>query len=357
MALRIRFPAEQPPEITLASYPLTELYLSLHVISEPGHHVAHQPFVQRMKRRLPQPVRAELSELRCLFGPPIPGSFTFPEEPFQGDAPTAIRAVADDQSKLVWSLQEIAAETCVPKQPSRAEARLRVIAELERDPRAVAERFAQLLTDYWTHAFQDEWQSLEAQLGLARADAELELANAGLSAFLTRSSPRIRLGSDGIAVAPNFPTELAADFPDDRTLPLVLSLFTAPHVFTLWGPPHDFGLVLPPPGMSSRVTSPALNLVQGLAAIADPTRLTLLRLVSVRSRSTRELAQLLSISDSAVSKHLRQLTQAGLVEGRRQGYYVLYRLVPEQALKTSDAVLQFLDVAGNGNGRAHANGN
>ena len=109
--------------------------------------------------------------------------------------------------------------------------------------------------------------------------------------------------------------------------------------------------------MPTRVLSPPLTLVPGVAALAAPTRLTLLRLVSVRSRSTRELAQLLSISDSAVSKHLRQLTQAGLVEGRRQGYYVLYRLVPEQALKTSDAVLQFLDVTGNGNGRAHANGN
>jgi DNA-binding transcriptional ArsR family regulator len=107
--------------------------------------------------------------------------------------------------------------------------------------------------------------------------------------------------------------------------------------------------------MSGRVVSPALNLVQGLAAIADPTRLTMLRLVALRSRSTRELAQLLSISDSAVSKHLRQLTNAGLVEGQRQGYYVLYRLVPEQAVKTSDAVLQFLDVAANGNG--HPNGN
>ena len=136
-----------------------------------------------------------------------------------------------------------------------------------------------------------------------------------------------------------------------------MSLFTAPHVFTLWGPPEQFGLVVPPPGMTGRVTSPTLNLVQGLAAIADPTRLTLLRLVGLRSRSTRELAQLLSLSDSAVSKHLRQLTQAGLVEGQRQGYYVLYRLVPEQAVKTSDAVLQFLDVAAKANGNGHANGN
>jgi DNA-binding transcriptional ArsR family regulator len=356
MALRIRFPGEQPPRTTLASYPLTELYLSLHVLSEPGHHVAHRGFVQRTRRRLPPRFRAELAALRCLFGPPLPGAFTFPDVPVQGDAPSAIRALADDESQLAWSLEEIASATCVPKRPAQAEARRQVIAELERDPKAVAQRFAQLLTDYWSYAFEDEWRSLEPQLRLARADAELELASSGLSGFLPRSSPRLRFGEQDLLICPNFPHEQAADFPEDGSLPLVLSLFTAPHVFTLWGPPEEFGLVLPPPGMNGRVISPTLNLVQGLSAIADPTRLTMLRLVAARSRSTRELAQLLSISDSAVSKHLRQLTLAGLVEGRRQGYYVLYRLVPEQAVKTSDAVLQFLDVAGNGNGSGRGNG-
>jgi DNA-binding transcriptional ArsR family regulator len=346
MALRIRFPGERPPPATLASYPLTELYLSLHVLSEPGHHIPHHAFVQRMRRRLPPAFRSEFSALRSLFGPPVPGAFTFPDAAAQGDVPSAIEALADDESSLAWSLAEVATATCVPKQPTRAESRTRLLAELERDPRGVAQRFVDLLWDYWGY-FEDEWESLEPQLLLARTDAELELANGGLPAFLARSSPRVRLGEQGLAITPNFPAELAADFPDEGSLPLVLSLFTAPHVFTLWNPPQMFGLVLPPPGMSGRVVSPTLNLVQGLAAIADPTRLTLLRLVASRSRSTRELAQLLALSDSAVSKHLRQLTQAGLVEGRRQGYYVLYRLVPEQALKTSDAVLRFLDVPEN----------
>jgi len=357
MALEIRFPREQPPRATLAGYPLTELYMSLHVLSEPGHHPAQRGFVQRTRGQLPPGFRTELSALRCLFGPPLPEAFTFPDEEMQGDVPSALRALAADESKLAWSLDEIANATCVPKQPARAEARRRVLADLERDPREVVQRFIQLLTDYWTYSFEDAWHVLAPQLHLARADAELELASTGLRGFLARSSPRLRFGAEGLLICPNFPFEQAADFPEHGSLPLVMSLFTAPHVFTLWGPPEQFGLVVPPPGMTGRVTSPALNLVQGLAAIADPTRLTMLRLVSLRSRSTRELAQLLSLSDSAVSKHLRQLTQAGLVEGQRQGYYVLYRLVPEQAVKTSDAVLQFLDVAGNGNANGHANGN
>jgi len=353
MALRIRFPYEQPPPVTLATYPLTELYLSLHVLSEPGHHVRHQVFVQRMRQRLPLAFRDELAELRCLFGPPIPGELLFPEGDARGDAPTALRAIGENDGKLAWSLAEIAPETCVPKQASRAKARQRVLDELDRDAVGVAQRFRALLTDYWRYAFEDEWQTISPQLELMRADAELEIAGGGLGSFFARSSTRVRVGEDGLRITPNFPSELAEDFPEGKTLPLVMSLFVAPHVFTLWAPEHGFGLVVPPPGAGGRVASPALGLVQGLAAIADPTRLTMLRLVAARARSTRELAQLLSISDSAVSKHLRQLTQAGLVEGRRQGYYVLYRLVPEQAVKTSDAVLQFLEVSNGGSAPAN----
>jgi DNA-binding transcriptional ArsR family regulator len=122
----------------------------------------------------------------------------------------------------------------------------------------------------------------------------------------------------------------------------VLSLFSAPYVITRISPAA--GLVLPAPAAERRVTAPSLELVRGLNAIADPTRLTLLRLVSARPRSTRELAQLLELSEAAVSKHMRRLADADLVRGERNGYYVLYRLVPERAAAASEALLDFLRV-------------
>jgi DNA-binding transcriptional ArsR family regulator len=84
--------------------------------------------------------------------------------------------------------------------------------------------------------------------------------------------------------------------------------------------------------------------VRGLNAVADPTRLTLLRLVATRPRSTLELAQLVELSEAAVSKHMRRLADADLVRGQRNGYYVLYRLVPERAAAASQALLDFLRV-------------
>jgi DNA-binding transcriptional ArsR family regulator len=65
-----------------------------------------------------------------------------------------------------------------------------------------------------------------------------------------------------------------------------------------------------------------------LAALADPTRRRLLRLVGERPRKAGELAAAFSISRPAVSKHLRVLREADLVEVEASGRARIYRLVP-----------------------------
>jgi DNA-binding transcriptional ArsR family regulator len=70
----------------------------------------------------------------------------------------------------------------------------------------------------------------------------------------------------------------------------------------------------------------ALN--ASLAALADPTRRRLLRLVGERPRRAGELAEVFPVSRPAVSKHLRVLREAGLVEVEPRGRARVYRLVP-----------------------------
>jgi DNA-binding transcriptional ArsR family regulator len=339
MAIRILFPLEEPPAVQLLSYPLTELAMSLHVVADPQRHAALAPFVRRVRSRLPKPVRHELRELGILLGPPAPAPFAFPEgEP--REIPAALAEITADDEALQWTLSMLADEF-LPRRRLTADEKP-VIGELERDPKAVAERLLGLLRDYWTYAFTDEWPELEARLSLARADAELHLTGGGLRSLLATTTRRARLSDCGIAVTPTIPAEIDVDLAEDGRLPVVLSLFSAPYVITRISPAA--GLVLPAPAAEARVTAPSLELVQGLNAVADPTRLMLLRLVALRPRSTRELAQLLELSEAAVSKHMHRLADADLVRGQRNGYYVLYRLVPERAAEASRALLDFLRV-------------
>lgn len=64
------------------------------------------------------------------------------------------------------------------------------------------------------------------------------------------------------------------------------------------------------------------------AALAEPTRRRILDLLRDDERAVGELVDLLGLSQPAVSKHLRVLRDAGLVEARPDAQRRLYRLRP-----------------------------
>ena len=63
--------------------------------------------------------------------------------------------------------------------------------------------------------------------------------------------------------------------------------------------------------------------------IADPTRRRILSLVREKERSAGELVDRLALAQPSVSKHLKVLRDARLVEVRSDGARRFYRLRPE----------------------------
>jgi DNA-binding transcriptional ArsR family regulator len=72
--------------------------------------------------------------------------------------------------------------------------------------------------------------------------------------------------------------------------------------------------------------SESQTLLIWLRAAAEATRLRLLALCAERELSVSDLAEVLGQSEPRVSRHLRILTEAGLIERVRQGQWVHYRL-------------------------------
>ena len=64
-------------------------------------------------------------------------------------------------------------------------------------------------------------------------------------------------------------------------------------------------------------------------ALADPTRRRVLELLADRERSAGELAGEFSVSRPAVSRHLRVLRDAGLVQWREDAQRRIYKLRAE----------------------------
>jgi DNA-binding transcriptional ArsR family regulator len=66
-----------------------------------------------------------------------------------------------------------------------------------------------------------------------------------------------------------------------------------------------------------------------LRALADPSRRTMLETLTTGPATAGELAALLPIARPGVSRHLRVLREAGLVEVRRQAQRRVYSLRPQ----------------------------
>lgn len=92
------------------------------------------------------------------------------------------------------------------------------------------------------------------------------------------------------------------------------------------------------------------DIVQALKAVAEPTRLRLLMLLRDGDLNVKDLTQILDQSQPRLSRHLKLLTEAGLVERFREGSWVYFHISQRtlggsltlqllEALDVSDPVL------------------
>ncbi|HLW93864.1 MAG TPA: metalloregulator ArsR/SmtB family transcription factor [Solirubrobacteraceae bacterium] len=83
----------------------------------------------------------------------------------------------------------------------------------------------------------------------------------------------------------------------------------------------------------------AAGTLRAIDALAEPNRRQILDLLNLRARSVGELVEELRIGQPAVSKHLRVLRDAGLVDVRAEAQRRIYR-VRADPLKELDEWLE-----------------
>lgn len=84
------------------------------------------------------------------------------------------------------------------------------------------------------------------------------------------------------------------------------------------------------------------------AALACGTRLKILELLRTGERCVTEIIPLLGVKQSVVSRHLGVLRRFGMVEARREGMRVFYRLATPlvlQILSLADRMLERMEKA------------
>jgi DNA-binding transcriptional ArsR family regulator len=378
MAVTFLLPSERPVGVVgFAWSPLLEVALSLRPLVHPKRYPMHLPWARRC-RDLPDDLRDEIRLLTSGFQGSLPGVF---EVGLRGDLPSfddelASFAALDEELFLhEWSLayggascsMDAVADRAVVHDPAYA----REVAEMARatdpaygevveaafaDPAAMRDRMAAMLRRYWDAAFRDEWDRIQPRLEAEVTDGARALVTTGMPGLVAEFLPEGRWDPDTTTVVVDKHWERTCDVTARGGMLLVPTVYGWPNVLIELAEPWPVAIFFPLRDMRQPEVPHATDheVADGLRALGDETRLQITRLVAEQPRSTKELAALLSLSESAVSRHLKLLASAGVVTSERDGYFVLYRLVPERIGALGGALRRTLGLAQAATGRVPA---
>src|SRR6266511_151038 len=371
LVIRLRLPPAAEEHVAVSYSPLTECVMSLKVLLQPKRHPLHRRWAREAGRAgasrqegfdryafafrdngptvyvgasAGEPSLAE--ELELLGSMPAAQlRFEFTLGLHQGSMTEEQLADKRAQSKL---LAEGAREF-----PASSEA----LALLLEQPQVFIAEFAAFIERYFEQVFAKEWERIEPLLADSVVDAGERIAGDGFYEALTQLSPRLRGDARRrqLVIEKWFEHDYTL-LPGDE-LTLAPSVYVWPHlaVFLLDGA-WPKSIIYPAPFLAARrpARMPPDELVRLLRALGDGTRLRTLQLIGKRPRSTQELAPLLCISEATLSRHLRVLTEAGMLARSREGRFVLYRLKEKALARLEPSLRSFIEGRAGGRGRRAA---
>ncbi len=92
-------------------------------------------------------------------------------------------------------------------------------------------------------------------------------------------------------------------------------------------------------GHIARVRGEIKQASEVLKALSHPTRLTILKLLEVRSMCVCELTAILKATQPTVSHHLSILRNMGLIEERREGKWIFYNIAENETVRCLQQVI------------------
>ncbi len=351
-AHRHRGTARRPRRIR--DFPLAELGLALHALSEPGHHPGLHGWTTATAAALEPDLADRLLEAEFLWRNTFADIFL----PFSGirggDGRTGATLAEDldildrlDDERFVAAATEFtcsslygsdapspltdpamrarALDMATARGPRQVEFTQRLLA----DPVSVRAWIRRLLEDCDQAFFADTWRRVSVQLVAdARHKTEL-LRRKGLAEAVGAVSSAVTLDEERERITVDKLTEgrTTAVAPEvGLGITLVPTSFGWPHLTVLhthhWRPVIHYPVRLPDLPTPASVE----QLQRRMEALAHPMRMRLCRNLARSPYTTGELAESHSITAPEVSRHLSVLKKAGLVTTRRRGRYVLHQL-------------------------------
>lgn len=345
MSTTLRFGKLPVDRVAFAYSPGQEALHSLHVLSDARNHPLHVPWVVQARKRLSPGLKAEADRYELLVRRRMPILWDVRASrslcTFEDDLATLRCAPAEHfvHRLLLAALgpspaDKLPPDADLPKHCAAAAEQLpefaALLSEAAADPVRELDRYCHFLEGYWEACLAPEWDHIEEMFVTDIERRGRLLVRRGIAGALDSLSPDVRTDAATSTCLITRPDSTELILGNQDTLTLIPSYFAWPHLFmSLYSPDVLITYPVLEQQQEGRAPVPPDRLLKLLRAAGDASRLQILQLIGARPRSTGELAGLIGISEAAVSKHLKQLQEAGLVVAERQSYYVFYRAARE----------------------------
>jgi DNA-binding transcriptional ArsR family regulator len=305
-----RFNTEALTRVRFAISPTLETVASLGPLDDPARGALHLPWVEQARNTTAD---LDLSPLRAL---QRPGAYN-PD--FINPPPS---------SPLAEFENELAVMLATPAEQVREEVRNAypgravpaVLEPLLSETSTAVAQLADLMRAYWDRALSSHWPRIRSLLEHDVLYRAAQMASGGTRLLFTDLDPSVRWSEGVLRIDKCDDATLELD---ERGLLLVPSVFVWPSVMIVAAPPWQPTLIYPARGAGMLWEPQRPIPPHALADLVGRTRAAVLSALDC-PRSTSELANMLGVTDGAVSQHLSILTDAGLVSRRRTRRYVLY---------------------------------
>jgi DNA-binding transcriptional ArsR family regulator len=312
------------PEIRWECGTAYDFFISLHVLHHPAKYELRGAWAAGVRSRLPQAERETMEEAATFVFVPLAWIHSLPEPK---DSATAVRALAElppearvgalthhplaagEMDEILqqvaargsWQEQDLQAlKACCGNRPAFSPRDLPKMLDAWAQPAEFGRRFLQALQTYRDVFFAEEEKRIEPALKQALEEARRLAQQLALPELLEELSQGVRY----------------SDLPEAGELLLAPSFWVTPLLVRgRLAPDRDLLLFGARSSTASLVPGEVVPdaLFRALKALADPTRLRILRYLAAQSLTPSELAQRLRLRPPTVIHHLHTLRLAGLV--------------------------------------------
>ncbi len=337
-------------KIEFAYSPFFEMACSLHVLSNPDHHIGRLKWAENIYKHIDEKLLIDIN----YFGKHYYGwcsMMEFCEASNVVNSFSIIEAIEYietlDINQFVYYLlnKDISINTIknvlYKKNTSLPKGLNDEQKSLFNKPESIRSRLINCLKEYYYLYFQDELKAIEPLLIRTLKRHKIYSEKMDFLDFINTLHERIEVNKTQF----HFHKYKRFDVSFDEIKKIVIkaSTFIGPHL--LIGLPDDNILKLTirvNPWETNPYEIPS-DLHRILKALADQTRLKIIKNIYKNPSCTQSLAKNLNLTEACISKHLKVLDTAGLVYKKRKGNFIIYSVDSMAIDRIPMDLYQYLD--------------